>query len=302
MEDPVTDLSDDARALLTRAKSEKTVDRAAIARVRGNVLRRVGVSAAASAVGTALAAKTAAAPSAPAAAAWLLAAKTLGGLVVVGAIAAGGVAIERQVEPAPAKAGPTVAAVQLPARKVVPAESTSPTPEPAPESVVAEGVPPPSVAGAMPAAMASPAPENGAPMPAPVAASPPVPRPAVPPPAPRAAASPSAASAPLAAAAATEAHHEAWAGDLALLRDAQAAIAGGDPRRARALAERVSRGGAFDDEREALLAVADCRASGDDAHRSVALRRADAFVQNHSGSPLAERVHIACSSIRASIP
>src|SRR4051812_6998763 len=102
--DPVSELSDDARALLTRvrenAKGERAASPAALARVRRNVLSKVRVSVAVGAAGTTLAVKAAAAPAAPAGV-WLLAAKTLGGLAVVGAITAGGVALDRQLNAPP---------------------------------------------------------------------------------------------------------------------------------------------------------------------------------------------------------
>jgi hypothetical protein len=83
MEDPVSDMSPEVRALLNRAKAEGAPDDGAVIRVRGTLLRRVGV---ATVTSGALITSTRAA----AAVKWLPGvAKVVAGLSIMGAMAAG---------------------------------------------------------------------------------------------------------------------------------------------------------------------------------------------------------------------
>lgn len=292
----MSDLSDEARAFLDRvregARGERVASTATLARVRSKVLARAGVATATAVAGTTLAAKTAAAAPAPPTVGWLLAAKTLGGLAIVSAIVTGGVAIERRLNAppdAPSSNAPSSAVPRSPSDAGSPtsSESAAVQDETTGKSDLA------SIDGGAGAASAGlEAPTSSAKKPA-------VPR-GTPTPAASALAVPSAPRSP-----ATEA---AWAADLALLRDAQASMAAGDPHRARELARRVSPV-TFDDEREALLTIADCmttREESDEIGRARAeeraKRRAATFANARADSSLAARVRAACALDDASKP
>ncbi len=278
----MNDLSDDARSLLVQAKAECQTDAAALARVRRNVLS-AGVSIAVGAAGTAIAAKTAAAPAAPTAA-WLLATKALGSLAVVGVVATGSVAVVQQLRPASPTAATATAATTPATHETAPRAVTTRRAEAQPDSRE-ETVDLRAIEAQAPKAM--PVIRTAMTVPRGEAVS--------------AAAAPTAVVRAPPAERATEAE---WTTDLALLRDAQSSLVAGDAGRARSLAGRVAAHGPFRVEREAILAIADCRVASRDAQVDAegAQRRGAAFVNAHAGSPLAVRVSAACTKPGTSIP
>jgi hypothetical protein len=255
----MNELGPDAREIMDagRAGDEPTAEDRT--RVRASILRAIAAGGVIGVASTAAETSAAAGLKMGAVATW----KLVAGLLLAGAVAGtgAGLAVSRSHEEAPPRSPAAVAAVTaLPA--LPPA---GPTPEAA-----ASGTP----AVSPPVA----APPRTAPQPGPIAASP------------RAGATPLASAAPAAPQAKPE---DTLAEENQGLRDAHAAMQGGDPARALALLdEQQAKGSALREEREAARVLALCQLGRVDEGRAAAAR----FQKESPRSPLADRVRGACPS------
>jgi hypothetical protein len=279
MEDPMTDLSHEARLLLRQGRSLGEPSDADVARVRSSLMRRVGVATTVVATGSAVSKAATAARVAFLGSS--MATKVVAVTALVSAGVAGGVAYRAgdskpvEVQATPAVPRPETAARAAVARGPVAAPSATQT------DVVAERAVPTPIdsqgesAGVLPARRPI-APEKREAPARPAAA--PLARPAETAPDPAHAEKPVAAGTQLGE-------------DVAALREAQAALLAGHPQQALDVGARVRADGPLGEEREGLLLVARCALGAPGV-----LDQARDFAQRHEGSPLVLRVQRACSN------
>ncbi|MBI2394332.1 MAG: hypothetical protein HYV09_32480 [Deltaproteobacteria bacterium] len=263
----MNDLGPDARAILDLTRDAHDPDAEARARMRGNVLRRVGAGA--------IAATTVAGTTATSAAS----AATFGGVIkalVVLAVATGGVALaHRAVVSAPPPPSPAVVAPTPPPLATGPARpagalAPSPTLAPVPQENV-ESAPPTVVAAKqepLPTVIAGKAGKVGKPGPMLVAPT-------------------ETEGAPAQTAPASTLEEE-----LRTLRAAHAALRDGRPADALAILDetKAMKGSTLGPERAATRVLAWCALG-----RADARAHAERFLADHPSSPLAPRVRAACT-------
>ncbi len=256
----MNELGPEAREILDagRAGDEPTAEDRT--RVRASILRAIAAGGVIGVASTAAETSAAAGLKVGAVATW----KIVAGLLLAGAVAGtgAGIAVSRSHFDAPRRS------------TVVAAVEAAPAPPPA------ERLPEAAASGAPAVSPPVAAPPPTAPQPRPIAVSA----------SPRPGAAPLASAAPAAPQAKLE---DTLAAENQGLREAHAAMQGGDPARALALLdEQQARGSALREEREAARVLALCQLGRVDEGRAAAAR----FLQEIPRSPLADRVRGACPS------